>query len=270
LNKQHNNQPDWHKIAEKFDIWLPYIEPAGTAMLDLLDVQNGQRILDIASGTGEPAITLAKKSSAIEVIGSDAAQGMVAVANEKVKKMGLNNIRFENMPGDALDFPDAHFDHVMCRFGLMFFEDPLKGLQEMHRLLKPGGRFAIAVWHTAETMHMMRWSYEAFKEKLPEHQLPPLSVITRLGDSAYFESLLQQAGFHDISIQRNTLDYAFESFEQYWSMVEHSEILKAQLDALPESEHEAIKNEIAVMTEMFVDESGMHVPHDYLLASGNR
>ena len=269
MSEQKNFQPDWHAIAEKFDIWLPYIESTGQAMIAAIQAQAGQRILDVASGTGEPALSLAQQFKGVEVVGSDAAAGMVAVANAKVKKLGLENIRFENMPGDKLDYPDASFDHIMCRFGLMFFEDPLAGLKEMRRLLKPGGRFAFAVWHTAETMHMMRWSHEAFKGKLPENQLPPLDVITRLGKAGYFESLLKQAGFSEVVIEQKTLDYAFDSFEHYWKMVEYSEILKAQLDALPAQEHASIKDEIAAMTELFVTEDGLHVPHDYLLASGN-
>jgi len=263
-------QPDWHAIAEKFDIWLPFIEPAGAAMISALHAKPGQRVLDVASGTGEPALTLAQQNKHLEVIGSDAAPGMVAVANGKVKTLGLSNVHFEIMPGDKLNFDDAAFDHVMCRFGIMFFEDPLKGLKEMRRVLKPGGHFAFAVWHTEETMHMMRWSYEAFKGKLPAPQLPPLEIITRLGKPGYFESLLQQAGFSNIVVEQKSLNYRFESFEHYWKMVKYSEILKAQLDALPKKDHQLIKNEIAAMTEMFMTDSGLHVPHDYLLATGNQ
>ena len=238
-------------------------------MIAALAVNDGQRILDVASGTGEPALSLARQNNTLEVIGSDAAAGMVAVANAKVEAEGLRNVRFENQAGQQLEFPDQSFDHVMCRFGIMFFDNPLQGLKEMHRVLKPGGRFAFAVWHTAETMHMMRWSYQAFKDRLPQHQLPPLEMITSLGEDGYFEQLLTDAGFSNVAVERKTLNYAFESFEQYWEMVKYSEILKAQLDALSADERNSIKDEIAAMVEIFVTDTGMHVPHDYLLATGN-
>lgn len=268
MSASHNFQPDWHTIAEKFDIWLPFIEPSGSAMIDAIAAKSGDKVLDIASGTGEPALTLARQNSNIEITGTDAAEGMVEVANAKAQKLGLNNMHFQQMPGDQLAFPDAHFDHVLCRFGLMFFEDPLRGLKEIRRVLKPGGRFAFAVWHTAESMPMMRWSHEAFSGKLPDEQLPPLHIITRLGDIDKFKALLIQAGFEQCFVEKHSLTYQFDSLEHYWDMLEFSEILKAQWDAINEEQRAQVKDEISIMMQEFISDSGIHVPHDYLLAFG--
>ena len=102
-----DNQPDWNRIAEKFDIWLPQIAPVGEALLDSLDIVPGDRVLDLASGTGEPALTLARRNRGdIEIVGIDSAEGMVRVAQAKVGAENLSGIRFECMPAEDLRFAD--------------------------------------------------------------------------------------------------------------------------------------------------------------------
>ena len=140
-------QPDWDRIAEKFDLWLPQIAPVGEALLEVLGARPGERIIDLASGTGEPALTLARRMQGrLEIIGTDAAEGMVRVAEAKAKKEKLRGISFKCMPAEHLTLADASFDRGLCRFGVMLFADSFKGLQELRRVLKTGGAFAIAVW----------------------------------------------------------------------------------------------------------------------------
>ena len=133
-----DNQPDWDKIAEKFDIFLPQLAPVGEALLEALDVQPGDHVLDVASGTGEPALTLARRHSHARITGVDAADGMIRVAQTKAKTERLSNIEFHAMPAECLAFGDNEFDRLLCRFGVMLFEDPYKGCREMHRVLKAG------------------------------------------------------------------------------------------------------------------------------------
>ena len=266
----NKNQPDWHKIAEKFDLWLPHIEPVGNAMLNVLAVKPGEKILDIASGTGEPALTLARRENDVSITGVDAAEGMVNVAQNKVKKENLNNISFSTMPVENLEYSDNLFDHVICRFGVMLFEDPLAGLKEMYRVLKPGGTFVIAVWGERDKMPTMTWSYEVFQDKVSADDMPPLPIVTSLGAPGAIDTILNQAGFSDFQVERNTFDYDFNSFDEYWSLIESSDILKKQLDALPDSEHAGVRNEIAEYAEKFITDDGLKVPHEYLLVYGKK
>lgn len=265
-----SNQPDWHSIAEKFDMWLPQIEPVGEAMLVALQAQAGDKVLDVASGTGEPALTLAQRMGDVEVTGTDAAEGMVQVAQGKVDKLALKNVCFKTMPGESLDFADASFDKLICRFGIMFFKDTAKGLREMYRVLKPGGRFCFAVWNTPETMPLMNWSYQAFQGKIPIASLPALDVITSLGAPGLFDNLMKQAGLQVESIIPKKLNYTFDSFDHFWQISEASDILKAQFDALPANLKDTVRDEIADFARNYISEKGMHVPHEYLLASGTK
>lgn len=268
--KSKDNQPDWDKIAEKFDTWLPHIEPVGKAMLEALDAKAGDKVLDVASGTGEPALTLAKANEAVEITGVDAAPGMVKVANKKVQESGLHNISFAAMPVEKLDFDDEVFDKVLCRFGVMLFDDPQQGVQEMHRVLKDGGRYAVAVWGEAENMPTMYWSYQVFKNKVPEDSLPPLEKISSMGAPGAIDTLLANAGFSEINVERHTFDYEFESFDEYWEAVESSDLLKQQYDALSETTRHSIRNEVADFAKEHITENGFSIPHEYLLVWGSK
>ena len=268
MNTQ-DNQPNWHQIAEKFDIWLPQLAPVGEALLTALAAQPGERVLDLASGTGEPALTLAQRlSNQVNLSGVDAADGMVQVARTKAAKLGLSNITFETMPAEQLRFDDNSFDRALCRFGVMLFQDPLKGLTEMRRVLKPKGRFALAVWNTPETMPTLHWAYKVFAPRLPADQHPPLAKITSLGGPGVLEDLLRRAGFTDLSVETRVLHYQFASFKDYWDTVEASDVLKVQFDALRADERRLIRNEVGQFAQAFVGPEGLRIPHEYRLASG--
>lgn len=265
------NQPDWAAIAEKFDVWLPQIEPVGEALMEVLNVRPGERVLDVASGTGEPALTLARRMmGSAEIIGTDSAEPMAQVAQGKVEREGLANIRFQAMAAESLDFADASFDKVLCRFGVMLFEDPQQGLNEMCRVLKPGGSVALAVWGTPETMPTMYWSYQVLKDKLPEALHPPVHKVTSLGAPGLLEEMMAQAGFADIAVVTRAFDYRFPSFDAFWDTLEASDVLKQQYDALSEAERRSLRDEVGRFARDFITDEGLVVPHQYLLATARR
>jgi ubiquinone/menaquinone biosynthesis C-methylase UbiE len=265
-----NNQPDWDKIAEKFDFLLPQIAPVGEALLEALAVAPGDRVLDLASGTGEPALTLARRQPHSVITGIDAAEGMVRAARKKLAAERLANITFETMPAEHLAFADRSFDKALCRFGVMLFEDPLKGCREIHRVLKPGGAFAFAVWSTPETMTTMHWAVQVFRDRVPEEHQPPIEKVTSLGGPGILDALLRGAGFANFHIMPRRFDYQFESFEHYWQTMEASDILKQQFNALPAGERNTVRDEIARFARDFQTDRGLVIPHEYLLAVGRK
>lgn len=266
-----NNQPDWGRIAEKFDLWLPQLAPVGEELLEALAAQEGDVILDIASGTGEPALTLARRmGDTVRITGTDAAEPMVQVAQKKAAQENLPHIRFQCMAAESLTFDGNTFDKVMCRFGVMLFEDSLQGLRQMHRVLKPAGRFSIAVWSTPETMLTLCWAYEVFKDRVPPEKYPPLVKVTSLGTPGVLDDLLRQAGFTRFTIRTHTFHYRFPSFDAYWNVVEQSDILKMQYDALAEDERHAIRENIAALARDFMRPEGLVIPHEFLLARGEK
>jgi ubiquinone/menaquinone biosynthesis C-methylase UbiE len=265
----NTNQPDWASIAEKFDLWLPHIAPVGENLLQALNARPGDRILDLGSGTGEPALTLARGLLGhVDITGIDSAAPMVAVAQDKVMREQLQNVRFLTMRAEDLDFPENSFDRALSRFGVMLFDDPLRGTKEMRRVLRTGGRFAIAVWSTPETMPTLYWSYQVFGDRIPPELAPPLPKVTSLGGAGVLDELLHLAGFKQFEITAHTFNYQFGSFDEYWNIVEASDILKQQYDALPVEERKAIRDEVALFARDFQGENGLAIPHDYLIATG--
>ncbi len=265
-----SNQPDWQKIAEKFDLWLPYIKPVGDDLLKALNAESADRILDVASGTGEPALTLARLKNDIDITGVDAAEAMVNVAQKKADNEALNHVRFTTMPAEKMRFDDAQFDKILCRFGVMLFDDPLAGVKEMHRVLKSEGSLVLAVWSKPEGMPTLLWAYQALKDRLPESLHPPLKKVTSMGEPGVIEALLDEAGFSSVQVQAKIFYYKFNSFDEYWDVVEASNIMKPQLDALNEKQQLVVRNEVAALARQYFQHNVFHVPHEYLLVTAGK
>ncbi len=262
---RQDNQPDWDTLAEKFDLWAPHIAPVGDALLAALDTQPGEHILDLASGTGEPALTLAKRQPLVKITGTDAADGMTQVAERKAREQGLDNLHFQTMAAEALSFPDAHFDRLCCRFGVMLFSDPAAGLQQMQRVLKPGGRCALAVWDRLEGMTTVHWTQQVFKGRIPASEQPAVDKITSMSGGV-LEALLAEAGFSDIETQLNRFEYRFPDFDAYWQNCVDSAIMKQQLDALQPGQLAEVRAAFAALATPYQTADELVIPHEYRLA----
>ncbi len=261
----NDNQPDWGVLAEKFDLWAPHIAPVGDALLAALDAQPGEHILDLASGTGEPALTLAKRQPLVNIIGTDAAAGMVQVAARKASEQQLDNLSFQTMAAEVLSFPDDYFDRLSCRFGVMLFNEPAVGLQQMYRVLKPGGRCALAVWDTLEGMTGVYWTQQVFKNRIPESEQPAVDKIVSMSGGV-LEKLLAQAGFVGIETQVNRFEYQFSDFDAYWQNCVDSAIMKQQLDALKAGQLDEVRGAFAELAAPYQTDDGLVIPHEYRLA----
>jgi len=260
-----DNQPDWGVLAEKFDLWAPHIAPVGDALLAALDAQPGEHILDLASGTGEPALTLAKRQPLVTIMGTDAADGMVQVAERKAREQQLDNLAFQTMAAEVLSFSDDHFDRISCRFGVMLFADSKAGLQQMHRVLKPGGRCALAVWDTLEGMTGVNWTHQVFKGRIPQSEQPPVEKIVSMSNGV-LEALLEKAGFSAIESQLNRFEYHFADFDAYWQNCVDSAIMKQQLDAVDAGQLDEVRDAFATLAKPYQTNDGLVIPHEYRLA----
>lgn len=136
--------PFWNKRADEIaDMAARLNEP----FLDAADIAPGHRVLDLASGAGEPALTIARRvGDSGSVVASDMVPEMLAGARRRAAAAGIGNITFEIADMEALPFDESGFDRVTCRFGLMFSVRPEQALAEARRVLVPGGRAAFMVW----------------------------------------------------------------------------------------------------------------------------
>src|SRR5215831_4087042 len=145
ISKSSSSAP----FSEKYrDIIREMFAPVSQALIEDAGLVSGNSVLDVATGPGEPALRIADVvGPAGEVVGADPAVRMIEAARRMASERALNNVRFEVASADSLPFPDDHFDAVVSRFGVMFFPSPVNGIREMLRVLKPGRKITLAVWH---------------------------------------------------------------------------------------------------------------------------
>lgn len=260
------DMPDWERVADGYEMWLPMLAPATDALLTAIDAKPGMRVLDLACGTGEPGLTIARRHRDADVTGVDAADGMLTAARRKAADGGLTNIDFEAMPGEKLAFADATFDAAVCRFGLMLFDSPAAGAAELRRVLKPGGRAALSVWHAAETHPVFTKLDEVLAPYRPANdESQSARKAFRLGGDGALASLLAGAGFTGVSVEplRYTMDFA--DFDALWHLVRGSGVNAAKFADVPPGESAGVKARLAEALRPYESGGGLSLPTTCLI-----
>src|ERR1700686_3502445 len=148
INRWKSSAPFWEKHR---DIIRGMFAPVTQALIEDAGIGTEDSVLDVATGPGEPALSIAALAGPKgKVFGVDAIHGMVEAARAEAQRLGLKNAKFDVAFADDLPFAVNTFDAVISRFGVMFFPSPVDGVREMLRVLKPGRKLALAVWHFAE------------------------------------------------------------------------------------------------------------------------
>ena len=179
-------------------------------MVEQLDLQPGQRVLELAAGPGDTGFLAAElvRPGGSE-ISSDGSDAMLGVARGRARDLGVSNVEFKRLELDWIDLPTASIDAILCRWGLMFAEDPAASLQEMRRVLRPGGKVALAVWDIPERNPWATIPTSALIEL--GHAEPPDPAapgMFALADSERLLELLQEAGFVDTLVDAVALERA--------------------------------------------------------------
>jgi ubiquinone/menaquinone biosynthesis C-methylase UbiE len=138
----------WDLAADDYEpLWRRQLADAQTSLLASACLAPGERVLDVACGTGLISFEAARAVGPHgQAFGVDISGRMVEAARQRARERDTPNVGFERMDAEALDLPDAGFDVALCALGLMYVPDPLQALREMRRVLRPGGRLGVAVW----------------------------------------------------------------------------------------------------------------------------
>ncbi|MCH7764501.1 MAG: methyltransferase domain-containing protein [Candidatus Marinimicrobia bacterium] len=258
---KENTRKQWNEFSGGWKKWDVLIMEAlhiqGEELLKQVPVSISN-VLDVATGTGEPGLTLAERFPNANVIGTDLSDGMLAVAEENAKKRGLKNYHTKSADACDLPFEDEVFDAVFCRLGIMFFPDPAQGAEEFLRVLKPGGRTALTVWNVPAKNEWLAIAGSTVSEKLHLPPPPPDAPgVFRFGEAGLLRKILEKSGFKKVKEREVRGVMKFESAGQYLDMMlEVAAPIVAALREAPETKQEEVKTAILSAAESMAESDG--------------
>jgi ubiquinone/menaquinone biosynthesis C-methylase UbiE len=202
----------WDRAAADYErCWSRQIEPAQRRLLEMADLQPGERVLDVACGTGLISFPAARAVGPSGwVLGTDISEGMVAQARAEAVRRGAGNVEFQRAGAEDLDLPGDSFDAALCSLGLMYVADPVAALRLLYRFLVPGGRIAAAVWGRREHCG---WAgiFPVVDARVKSEVCP---LFFQLGTGDAMRDALGIAGFSDIGVERLHAPVEYDSDDE--------------------------------------------------------
>lgn len=251
---------NWGRYADVLD---EHESAVTQRMLEAVTVQSGDRVLELACGPGGVGLAAAPLAGVDgEVVLSDVAEEMVAVALDRAQRRGVANVRGVALDLEDIDQPDESYDVVLCRQGLMFAIDPQRAVQEIHRVLRPGGRVSLAVWGPKVANPWLGVVFDAVSAELG-HPVPPPGIPGpfNLEDAARLRAIVASAGFGDIDIEDVQMSRRWSSFDEWrtWTTALAGP-LATVLAGISQASRSAIVERLRSAVAPYTTASGIEMP----------
>jgi ubiquinone/menaquinone biosynthesis C-methylase UbiE len=271
INRWSDAAPFWEKHRE---IIRHMFAPVTNALVEDALIGSGDSVLDIATGPGEPALSIASLVGPEgKVFGIDPVLEMVDAARREGDRLRVRNAQFEIGPADHLPFPADTFDAVVSRFGVMFFASPVDAVREMLRVLKPGGRLAFAVWHLAEQnpfFYTLSRVIDRYVNSPPP--APDALDAFRFARPGLLRDVVGEAG--TLVPSERMLQFTIEvpvSAEDFWTLrFEMSETLREKVSKLSMEQLAEVKRQALEAFREYSRDHGMSFPAEVLIVSASK
>jgi ubiquinone/menaquinone biosynthesis C-methylase UbiE len=232
-NPLEEEKEDWDLVASGWEKWGKDLEDQGARQVSerlvaLAGIERGHKVLDLACGYGEPAVTAALKiHPSGSVLGIDISRGLLSIAKKRARIYGLTNIQLEREDIEKIELPKSYFNAVLSRWGLMFFQGIESTMRKVYDSLVSGGRFAVAVWGPPEKVPMLSIPFQATMNVMRDggasYAADISCLLSHCGRTSPFglsnEQLLQRifqgAGFKDIRIESILLSIKLDSAREF-------------------------------------------------------
>jgi ubiquinone/menaquinone biosynthesis C-methylase UbiE len=237
------------------------------SLLEAAQIAAGHRVLDVATGTGAAAQAVAGLVGLSgHVIAGDISSTMLDVAKRNLKD---SRVQVQKLDGQALPFPDRHFDRVICQLGLAFFDDPALGLTEFNRVLAPNGRAAVSVNTTPERSLFARIG-TVIGRHVPA-KAEQLNRYTSIRTAGRLHALLQGAGFAEVVVRSEIRPFSFHSFDDYFAGTEAGAGISGQEYAkLPQDLRRIVREDVRRSFQDEADSRPFVVEMEVLIGSGRK
>jgi SAM-dependent methyltransferase len=233
--------------------------PVSMWMIEHANLQPGQRVLELAAGPGDTGFLAAELlEPGGTLVSSDASDAMLELARTRADRFGVSNIEFTNLQLEWIDLPAASVDAALCRWGVMLCADPPAAVKEVRRVLRPGGRFALAVWDLPErnpwTTIPSRALIELGHSSPPDPDAPSMFTLAAPGR---LEALLDEAGFADVEVDGVQLDRTYQSIDEWLEETYDLSVMFAEVyDGLDDEERSQVVEKVASLAEPYLKDDG--------------
>jgi ubiquinone/menaquinone biosynthesis C-methylase UbiE len=250
-------------------------QPVTEALIKEADLMEGETVLDVAGGSGEPSLTIAETvGPSGSVTHTDIVTEMVTAAQSEAQRRGLANVAFRQCAADSLPFENNSFDVVVCRLGIMFFPDPLAGLREMLRVTKREGVLSLAVWGKSDLNPFAHVITDVLARQFgaagPADPNAPGAF--RFAEPDSLARILRQAGA--IEVKERPLEFhiaARISPREFWEMrSETSGTLREKLATLPAKRQDLVAQEVQEAVREFFPNNHMNFPAKMIIVTGRK
>lgn len=242
-------------------------------LLELSAPQPGERVLELACGPGGLGLAAAGRvSPGGEVVLSDVAAEMTAIASRRAVELGLDNVSTEVLDLERIEQPDSSYDVVLCREGLMFALDPAEAAREIRRVLRPGGRVALAVWGPRDRNPWLGVVLDVVSAQLGTPIPPPgIPGPFALEDSDKLAGLLSGAELEDVIVDEVPVPLSVASFDEWWGRTTAlAGPLAKMLESMSADAAQELRGRAADAVQPYKTPAGLEFPGVTLVGAGRR